>query len=64
MSHAHDKSHMPKGMILGEPTWDVAQLFPNQGAWSELDYLNLDTSHLVEFSSGVVEYLPMPTIDH
>jgi Uma2 family endonuclease len=47
-----------------EPTWDVAQLFPHQGAWSELDYLTLDTNHLVEFSNGVVEFLPMPTMAH
>jgi len=64
MSHAHDKSYVPKGIILGEPAWDVAQLFPNQRAWSELDYLNLDTNHLVEFSNGVVEFLPTPTLTH
>jgi Uma2 family endonuclease len=47
-----------------EPTWDVASLFPDQGAWSELDYLALNTNHLVEFSNGVVEFLPMPTMYH
>jgi Uma2 family endonuclease len=64
MSHAPNKSYVPKGIIPGEPTWDVAQLFPNQGAWSERDYLALNTNHLVEFSDGVVEFLPMPTMDH
>ena len=64
MSHAPDKSYVPKGIILGEPTWDVAQLFPNQGAWSEWDYLELNTNHLVEFSHGYVEFLPRPTIFH
>ena len=34
---------------LGEPTWDVATLFPNQGTWSEEEYLALHTKHLVEF---------------
>ncbi len=47
-----------------EPTWDVAQLFPAQGFWSEADYLALDTNHLVEFSHGFVEFLPMPTLTH
>src|SRR5580704_4621329 len=64
MSHASDKAGVPEGIILGEPTWDVAQLFPHQGAWSELDYLALDTNHLVEFSNGVVEFLPMPRMAH
>ena len=25
------RSHVPEGIIPGEPTWDVAQLFPTQG---------------------------------
>jgi Uma2 family endonuclease len=64
MSRAADKPYVPKGIILGEPTGDVAQLFPNQGAWCEWDYLNLNTNHLVEFSNGVVEFLPIPTMTH
>ena len=47
-----------------EPTWDVARLFPNQGHWSEDDYLALDTNQLVEFSHGVLEFPPMPTTSH
>ncbi len=47
-----------------EPTWDVAQLFPAQGSWSEAEYLALDTNHLIEFSQGFVEFLPMPTLSH
>lgn len=47
-----------------EPAWDVARLFPDQGAWSEEDYLALDTNHLVEFSHGHIEVLPMPTTMH
>ncbi len=49
---------------LHEPTWDIATLFPNQGQWSEGDYLCLDTNHLVELSDGCVEVLPMPTTAH
>jgi Uma2 family endonuclease len=47
-----------------EPAWDVARLFPDQGAWSEEEYLALDTNRLVEFSHGYVEVLPMPTTSH
>lgn len=47
-----------------EPAWDIAKLFPNQGEWSEEDYLALDTNYLVEFTNGYVEVLPMPTIPH
>jgi len=45
-----------------EPAWDIAKLFPNQGEWSEKDYLSLDTNYLVEFTNGYIELLPMPTI--
>jgi Uma2 family endonuclease len=47
-----------------EPAWDIARLFPSQGAWSEAEYLGLETNHLVEFSHGYVEVLPMPTDKH
>ena len=48
----------------GEPAWEVATLFPAQGAWSEEEYLSLDTNHLVEFSHGQIEVLPMPSDKH
>src|SRR5947208_7239106 len=48
----------------GEPAWEIARLFPNQGFWSEEDYMALDGNHLVEFSDGYVEVLPMPTTSH
>jgi len=47
-----------------EPTWEIAQLFPAQGQWSECDYLALNGNQLVELSNGKVEVLPMPTIMH
>jgi Uma2 family endonuclease len=48
----------------GEPTWEIAHLFPLQGTWSEDEYLALDTNHLIEFSNGFLEVLPMPTTSH
>ena len=49
---------------LGDPTWEVAHLFPSQGTWSVADYLALDTNHLVELSGGKLEVLAMPTEQH
>jgi Uma2 family endonuclease len=48
-----------------EPAWEVARLFPDQGFWDESDYFALsERNRLVEFSDGVVEVLPMPTMYH
>jgi Uma2 family endonuclease len=47
-----------------EPAWEIARIFPPQGAWSEEEYLALKTNHLVEFSHGYVEVLSMPTQRH
>jgi Uma2 family endonuclease len=47
-----------------EPVWEIAHLFPDQGAWEEEDYLGLETNRLVEFYDGFVEVLPMPTTPH
>ncbi|RRR67163.1 MAG: Uma2 family endonuclease [Candidatus Viridilinea halotolerans] len=42
------------------------QLAPLQGLWTEQQYLALTdhTRHLIEFSDGVLEVLPMPTDQH
>ena len=48
----------------GGPTWEIAYLFPNQGLWTAGEYLALNTHHLVEFSDGVLEVLPMPPEHH
>jgi Uma2 family endonuclease len=47
-----------------EPAWDIAQLFPPQGEWTEEDYLTLNTNRLVEFSHGRVEVIEMATSFH
>ena len=49
---------------LLEPVWDIALLFPAQGAWTEAEYMALETNHLVEFSNGHLEVLSMPTRSH
>ena len=41
-------------------------LQPLQGLWTEAQYLKLtdQSNHLIEFTDGVIEVLPMPTRDH
>ncbi|HQX48696.1 MAG TPA: Uma2 family endonuclease [Planctomycetaceae bacterium] len=48
----------------GEPAWRIALFYPEQGGWTETDYLNLDGGPLVEFDSGFVEVLDLPTKEH
>jgi Uma2 family endonuclease len=38
--------------------WDVAQLFPDQGDWTDEEYLALPGNRLIELSDGRVEVLP------
>lgn len=40
--------------------------YPPQGKWRISDYLDFDanTNHLIEFSNGTVEFLPMPSLRH
>ncbi len=46
-------------------TYEVAELFPRQGEWTEEDYLSLpETNRLVELSEGKLVVLPMPTNTH
>jgi Uma2 family endonuclease len=48
----------------GEPVWEIAYLFPNQGAWSVEEYLALDSNRLIEYFHGYIEVLPIPTFVH
>ena len=48
----------------GTPTWEIALLFPDQGTWTEGEYLALDTNQLIEFCDGHLEFLPMPDMFH
>jgi Uma2 family endonuclease len=48
----------------GEPTWEVLQLFPRQGQWTEAEYLTLENTRPMELVGGCLELLPMPTLLH
>ena len=50
--------------LNAEPTWDIAKLFPFQGAWSEWDYMGLRPSRVVEYEHGHVEIHDVPTQSH
>jgi len=54
----------PRRSKRGEPVWELARLYPSQGYWSEHSYLNLDTNLLIEYHDGLLEFLPMPSIEH
>jgi Uma2 family endonuclease len=57
--------HGTLAFTMSEPAWDIATLFPLQGAWSEEEYLDLADQHRrVEFNNGVIEVLPVPTRIH
>ncbi len=43
---------------------EIATIFSIQGAWSEQEYLALDTNRRVEFDSGFVELHDPPTDQH
>jgi Uma2 family endonuclease len=51
-------------IVPGEPTWDIARLFPAQGQWTEAEYLALETNQLIELTDGSLDFLPMPTLFH
>lgn len=39
-------------------------MFPRQGEWTEEEYLALESNRLIEFTDGVLEFLPMPKLSH
>ena len=49
-----------------EYAWELATMFPAQGAWSEEAYLDLTdgSNRRIEFTDGRLEFLPMPTEIH
>jgi Uma2 family endonuclease len=48
----------------GDPTWELVEQFPYQGEWTEEEYLAREFDGLVEFTDGVLEFLPMVTRRH
>jgi Uma2 family endonuclease len=56
----------PSDSSQADYAWEVATLFPEQGEWSEEDYLRLTdgTNRRIEFTDGRLEFLTMPTEIH
>lgn len=46
------------------PTWGAALFHPDQGSWTQAEYLQLDAGRHVEYSKGHVELQPMPDEQH
>lgn len=59
-----DQTEIYRRSRKGEPTWEMAFFYPEQGEWTEADYFALNTNRLVELSDGCLEVLPMPTLYH
>ena len=54
---------------IGEPVWELAELYPRQGQWTESSYLHVavdrrHTNRLMEFVDGRLEILSMPSTLH
>lgn len=65
----HFMSFAPESIptsLTGQPAWEIATLFPPQGAWSSYDYLDLteSTHRLIELTKGRIEVLEKPTTSH
>lgn len=48
----------------GDWTWELVTTFPQQGDWTEQEYLEREFDGLVEYSDGVLEFLPIPNWLH
>lgn len=55
---------MPAAKLERRPTYEMLDLIPQQGSWSEREYLALETNRIVEFTDGFLEFLPLPDEIH
>jgi Uma2 family endonuclease len=63
----HAMSIIPPSLAAeADYAWELATLYPPQGAWSEDAYLDLTdgTNRRIELVDGRLEFLPMPTEMH
>lgn len=67
LAYEYDPAFVPQPKS-GQPelVWEMATMFPAQGAWTEEEYLTLTdaTNRLIEFDNGYLEFLPVPTEEH
>jgi Uma2 family endonuclease len=66
MTMAVDTRNSTISTLQAEVDHLILDLYPRQGEWTEEEYLDLTdhTNHLIEFTDGYVEVLPMPTDNH
>ena len=58
------EANPPPESHRGDWTWELVKEFPQQGDWTEEQYLEREFEGLVEYDDGVLEFLPMPTWIH
>lgn len=49
---------------FGMPPREITDYLPLQGNWTEHQYITIFTKRGVEFNGGMLEVLPVPTLDH
>ncbi|MEX2214041.1 MAG: Uma2 family endonuclease [Phycisphaeraceae bacterium] len=56
----------PSEIRVGDPTWDIAYLYPEQGDWSADDYLAMSarSNRHIELSKGCLILFPTETLTH
>lgn len=51
--------------VTGQPAYEIAELYPPQGQWTEVDYFALpDKNRYIELSAGRIIMPPHPTLTH
>lgn len=65
----NDEAAIDPGTVrsrLGEPTWELARMYPRQGEWTEEAYLRIVdlVDDRVELVDGCLEFLPMGNLLH
>jgi Uma2 family endonuclease len=65
-SSANRTTRPPNKPTRGEPSWDIALLYPAQGEWTEEAYLALEqnSKHTIELVDGFLDVLPVPDAYH
>ena len=48
----------------GQPVYELAERYPDQGEWSSEDFFRLPNNRRLELIEGRLEELPMPTVPH
>lgn len=48
----------------GDWTWELVTMYPQQGDWTEAEYMSLGLERMVELTDGVLEFPPTVKLSH